>query len=127
MDQFLDGLKKRMHPHQWNAFKRDQETTWRTLVAKVPIVFETHENDDYNRRAFLPIVLQNYQPPEQGLNFSNLRVLYLDVTTVTEIVKGEGEEYYGCRLDLSSNDRLPPCDPSRRCRNAKAHPHPIIG
>ena len=86
MDQFLDGLEKRMHPAQWNAFTRDQDIARRTLVARVPIVFETHENDDYNRRAFLPIVVQNYQPPEQGLNWANLRVLYLDVTTATEVV-----------------------------------------
>jgi TIR domain len=108
MDQFLDGLKKRMHAYQWNAFARDQDIARRTLVARVPIVFETHENDDYNRRAFLPIVVQNYQPPEKGLNWANLRVLYLDVTTATEVVRGEGEPYYRCGLDLGSNNRLPP-------------------
>ena len=123
MDQFLDELKKRMHPAQWRAFERDQIEARTKLsqgeqaIAKVPIVFERHENPNYNHRAFLPIIVQDYRPPEDGFNWFNLRVLYLNVTTATEKVKdGNGEEYYECRLDHRSDRSLEPLKPHQPIR-----------
>jgi hypothetical protein len=121
MEQFLASTAKRMHPNQWEAFKRDQQS-WRSKLklrahgeddkqatAMVPIVFENHENDDYNHRAFLPIIIEDFRPQDRRLSWYNLRVLYLNVTTATEKVKGpDGEEYYACRLDPTSDVRLEP-------------------
>ena len=77
-------------------------------VANVPIVFEHHEKDEYNLQAFLPLVIQDYRPDLEGRNnWYNMRVLYLNVTTVTEKVTDEdGEEHYVCRLDPTSDARL---------------------
>src|SRR5262249_50304981 len=124
MDQFLCELQKRMHPSQWRAFDRNQATARGKLglratgqdekqsVATVPIVFESHENPEYNHRAFLPIIVQDYRPKEEGLDWYNLHVLYLNVTTATEKVAEEnGEEHYECRLDPTSTRRLPPLKP----------------
>src|SRR5262249_20100323 len=121
MQQFLASAEKRMHPNQWEAFASDQRAARSKLkprasgaggkqsVATVPIVFETHENDDYNRRAFLPIVVEDYQGRQSS--WYNLRVLYLNVTTATDKVKGaDGKEFYVCRLDPTSNARLEPLD-----------------
>ena len=121
MEQFLASTAKRMHPNQWEAFKRDQQSARNKLklrahgeddkqsTAKVPIVFENHENDDYNHRAFLPIIVEDFRPQDRRLSWYNLRVLYLNVTTATEKVKGpDGEEYYACRLDPTSDVRLEP-------------------
>jgi TIR domain len=123
MDQFLDELKKRMHPAQWRAFERDQIEARTKLsqgeqaIAKVPIVFERHENPNFNHRAFLPIIVQDYRPPEDGLNWYNLRVLYLNVTTATEKVRnGNGEEYYLCKLDHRSDGCLEPLKPHEPIR-----------
>jgi len=123
MEQFLASVEKRMHPNQWRAFARDQITARSKLkprasgeggpqsVATVPIVFETHENDDYNRRAFLPIVVEDYRPHDRRVNWYNLRVLYLNVTTATEkVTDADGKEFYVCRLDPASNARLAPLD-----------------
>jgi hypothetical protein len=118
MDEFLDELKKRMHPAHWRAFERDQIRARTELsqnqhaIAKVPIVFENHENSNLNHRAFLPIIVQDYRPKEDGLNWYNLRVLYLDVTTVTEKERDEDDqEYYVCKLDQWSTQRLKPLKP----------------
>jgi len=123
MDNFLDELKKRMHPAQWRAFERDQIEARTKLsqgeqaIAKVPIVFESHENPNYNQRAFLPIIVQDYRPREEGLNWYNLRVLYLNVTTATEKIKGQnGEEYYACQLDHRSDRCLEPLKPHEPIR-----------
>jgi hypothetical protein len=123
MDQFLSEVRKRMHPAQWSAFERDQNNARNELslratngverqaVAKVPIVFESHENAYYNHRAFLPIIVQDYRPAE-GFNWYNLRVLYLNVTSATDKVKdNRGEEYYVCRLDPASDMQLEPLKP----------------
>jgi TIR domain len=114
MDHFLEELKKRMHPVQWRAFERDQIRARAQLnqgqpaIAKVPIVFENHETFSYNHRAFLPIIVQDYRPQEDG-DWYNLRVLYLDVTTVTETQRDEdGEDYYICKLDLGVERALKP-------------------
>jgi TIR domain len=129
LEQFYSGVQRRMHPAQWRAFERDQDQArsklkrWATgkgnkqSIAAVPIVFENHENPDYNRRAFLPIIVQDYRPRDGGLNWYNLRVLYLNVTTATEKVKDEGgEEYYACRLDPRSDARLEPLKPHEPIR-----------
>jgi TIR domain len=129
LEQFYSGVQKRMHPAQWRAFKRDQQSarsklkSWATgkaekqSVATVPIVFENHENDDYNHRAFLPIIVQNYRPREDGFDWYNLRVLYLNVTTATGKITGEnGDEYYACRLDPESDARLEPLKPHEPIR-----------
>src|SRR5262245_3616030 len=129
MDQFLSGIQKRMHPAQWRAFDRDQRnarcklasratgTGEKQSVARVPIVFENHENDSYNLRAFLPIITQDYRPNSDGHNWYNMRVLYLDVTTATEKEIGkDGEEYYVCRLDPTSQARLEPLKPQSGIR-----------
>jgi hypothetical protein len=110
-----------MHPKQWEAFKRDQQSARSKLklraggeddkqsTAKVPIVFENHENDDYNHRAFLPIIVEDFRPQDRRSSWYNLRVLYLNVTTATEKVAGEdGQEFYVCRLDPTSDRRLEP-------------------
>jgi TIR domain-containing protein len=123
MDGFLEELQKRMHPAQWRAFERDQVEARIQLsqgqhaIAKVPIVFEEHAIPNYKHRAFLPIIVQDYRPQEGGLNWFNLRVLYLDVTTVTEKAKDEfDEEYYVCRLDHRSDRRLQPLKPHEPIR-----------
>jgi hypothetical protein len=121
MEQFLASVEKRMHPNQWEAFTRDQQSARSKLklrargedekqsTAMVPIVFEKHENNDYNLRAFLPIIVEDYRPQDRRASWYNLRVLYLNVTTATDKVKGEeGEEYYVCRLDPTSDKRLEP-------------------
>jgi hypothetical protein len=121
MEQFLASTAKRMHPNQWEAFKRDQQSARSKLklrahgeddkqsTAKVPIVFENHENDDYNHRAFLPIIVEDFRPQDRRSSWYNLRVLYLNVTTATEKVAGEdGQEFYVCRLDPTSDRRLEP-------------------
>jgi hypothetical protein len=120
MEQFLAGVQKRMHPAQWRAFEYNQKIARSKLklrasnkdetqsIATVPIVFENHENPDYNHRAFLPIIVQDYRARE-GLNWYNLRVLYLNVTTATEKARSkDGEEYYVCRLNPASDKRLDP-------------------
>jgi TIR domain len=129
LEQFYSGVEKRMHPAQWRAFKRDQQSartklkSWATgkaekqSVASVPIVFENHENDDYNHRAFLPIIVQNYRPRDDGFDWYNLRVLYLNVTTATKKISREnGEEYYVCSLDPETDDRLEPLKPHEPIR-----------
>jgi hypothetical protein len=121
MQQFLRDVQKRMHPAQWRAFEQDQDAARSKLklrasgkdekqsIATVPIVFEHHENSYYNHRAFLPIIVDDYRPKDRRVNWFNLRVLYLNVTTATETAKTEdGEEYYICRLDPTSDARLPP-------------------
>jgi hypothetical protein len=126
MEQFLAGAQKRMHPAQWRAFERDQKKARSKLalwghyrhdmpppsVGKVPIVFQYHENDAYNHRAFLPFVIEHYRPHDFGFRgWYSLRILYLNVTRATEKVKGkDGEEYYVCRLDPTgdSKSRLEP-------------------
>ena len=122
MEQYLAGVQKRMHPAQWRAFNRNQRHMRNKLklraaggedekqsVAVVPIVFEYHENDEYNRRAFLPIIIEDYRPRDQRFDWYSLRILYLNVTTVTEKMKDhDGEEYYVCLLDPASNARLEP-------------------
>jgi len=72
-------------------------------IATVPIVFSSHENANYNHRAYLPIIVQDYT---EQVDWYSLRVLYLDVTSTTEIVLGEDEEYYVCRLDPKYEDHL---------------------
>jgi hypothetical protein len=47
------------------------------LITKVPIVFESHENPDYNHRAFLPIIIQDYRPDSENDDDYHLQVLYL--------------------------------------------------
>jgi hypothetical protein len=121
MEQFLASAEKRMHPNQWDAFRRDQQSARSKLklrargedekqsTATVPIVFENHENDDYNHRAFLPIIVEDFRSPDPRSSWYNLRVLYLNVTTATEKETGkDGKEYYVCRLDPTSDRRLEP-------------------
>jgi hypothetical protein len=116
MDQFLVELKRRMHPAQWRAFKRDQIRARTELnqglpaIARVPIVFQGHENSNYNHRAFLPIVVQDYRPQQDAPNWYNLSVLYLNVTTATVKERDDqyDEEYYVCKLDQWSDRRLAP-------------------
>lgn len=121
MEEFLSGVERRMHPAQWRAFDRDQKNARGKLglratgrgekqsTASVPIVFENHENEWFNHRAFLPIIIQDYRPDSDGYNWYNLRVLYLNVTTATKKETGEdGEEYYVCELDPTSDARLEP-------------------
>jgi hypothetical protein len=118
MDEFLNELKKRMHPAQWRAFERDQIRARTELsrgqhaIAKVPVVFENHENSHYNHRAFLPIIVQEFRPQEDRVNWYNLHVLYLNVTTATKKVRdNNGEEYYVCNLDQWTDTPLDPLKP----------------
>ena len=116
MAQFLDGVKERMHPIQWKMFRRDQVSARESLknkqvsVANIPIVFENHNYGRLNRRAYLPIIVQEFQRNREGENnWFNLRVLYLDVTTVTDkACLSNGDEYYACRLDPTSVKTLEP-------------------
>jgi hypothetical protein len=122
MEQFLASVQNRMHPNQWRAFACDQRAARSKLqlrasgadkqsVASVPIVFETHENEEYNHRAFLPIVVEDYRPQNGQLNWYSLRVLYLNVTTATEKeINADGKEFYVCRLDPTSSARLEPLE-----------------
>jgi hypothetical protein len=131
MLQFLEGVKKRMHPWQWKAFERDQENARKNLrvritdkngkqsVAAVPIVFQSHENEEYNNRAYLPIIVQDYRDGEGEDNWYSLRVLYLNVTSVAEKVVENGEEFYICRLDPATEERLKPL-PIRSSPNSSA-------
>jgi hypothetical protein len=126
MDQFLDGLKKRMHPQQWKAFEQDQQNARKNLrvritdkngkqsIAAVPIVFQSHENEDYNNRAYLPIIVQDFRDGEGEDNWYSLRVLYLNVTSVTQKAGYENEEHYICTLDPSTEERLPALPPIKR-------------
>jgi hypothetical protein len=122
MQQFLASAEKRMHPNQWSAFRRDQivarsklklrasDADGKQSTATVPIVFETHENDEYNHRAFLPIIVEDYRSRDRR-NWYNLRVLYLNVTTATEMATdADGKQFYACRLDPTSNARLRPLE-----------------
>ncbi len=125
LEQFYAGLQKRMHPAQYRAFMRDQKRAINKLqrwamredkkqsAAMVPIVFEHHEDEAYNHRAYLPIVVEDFLPPhDRRLSWYNLRVLYLNVTTVTKKLKGEdGDEYYACSLDPTSSEQLDPLEP----------------
>jgi hypothetical protein len=111
MTQLISALEKRMHPAQWRAFERDQTRALgqnqELMVARVPIVFEKHEDDNYNHRAFLPIIMQDYRPDAENDDDYHIQVLYLNVTTATEKVIGEdGEEYYVCRFYPASDARL---------------------
>ena len=116
MAQYLDGVKERMHPIQWKMFQRDQVQARESLknnqasVANIPIVFENHNDDRLNRRAYLPIIVQEFQPNKEGENnWYNLRVCYLNVTTVTDkACLPNGDEYYVCRLDPTSDKTLEP-------------------
>lgn len=119
MAQYLAGLRERMHPVQWKMFCRDQALARKrlknskTAVANVPIVFENHENQSLNRRAFLPIIVQEFQRDREGENnWYNLRVLYLNVTNVTKKERLEnGDEYYVCDLNPFHEDSLDPLLP----------------
>jgi TIR domain len=129
LDQFYDELQRRMHPAQYRAFKYDQNNARNLLklratgegenpsFASVPIVFEKHENPYFNNRAFLPIIVQDYRTGD-GLDWYNLRVLYLNVTTATEKVQDEssGDEYYICHLNPVVDKKLPPLNEYRPIR-----------
>jgi hypothetical protein len=73
-------------------------------------VFECHENDDYNQRAFLPVLTEDsYQRDGKTVEEFRLQVIYLNVTTATvKEIGADGEEYYVCRFDPTSNVRLEP-------------------
>ena len=125
MTQFISALEKLMSPAQWRAFERDQRRMRLQLspgrnqeekVALVPIVFEKHENPDFNHRAFLPIIMQDYRSDSENDGDYHLQVFYLNVTTATEKeISQDGEEYYVCRFDPVSNARLEPLKlPDRR-------------
>jgi TIR domain len=107
-ERLLSAMEKRMSPAQWRAFARDQERARRTLVASVPIVYENHEDDAWNRRAFMPFV---YSVGLEADGSQYVLVLYLEVTMATIKEIGEdGEEYYVCRLANTSNVRLEPLE-----------------
>ena len=120
MVQFLEGVKQRMHPAQWKAFERDQQHARSGLrpratgpggklsVAGVPIVFHKHENPRFINRAYLPIIVQDYRSDDSEGEWYSLRVLYLDVTSATEMTEENGEKYYVCRVDPVSEDYLEP-------------------
>lgn len=119
--EVMSGLKERMHPVQWRKFDYDQkhavsklknrahDDTAKVSTAAVPIVFVKHDDPDFIDRAYLPIITQDYHSSTN--NWYNLRVLYLNVTTVTEKVVENGEEFYVCRLDHTSEKRLEPLKP----------------
>ncbi len=109
LNEFYRELAKRMHPAQYRAFMADQKGALEKLqatgsnkeqaVASIPIVL--------NDRAYLPIIVQDHRPKDEGLDWFNLRVLYLDVTTVTHRKVINGEEVYVCTLDPRSNAGTP--------------------
>jgi hypothetical protein len=109
LNEFYKELEKRMHPAQYRAFMADQKGALEKLqstgsnkeqaVASIPIVL--------NDRAYLPIIVQDHRPKDEGLDWFNLRVLYLDVTTVTYRKVINGDEVYVCKLDPRSNAGTP--------------------
>ncbi len=119
MAQFLEGIKDRMHPVQWKMFGRNQIQARemlknnQTSIANVPIVFEKHDNEALINRAYLPIIVQEFQRDKDGENnWYNIRVLYLNVSTVTsKHALPNGDEYYSCTLDPTSDTTLDPLKP----------------
>lgn len=103
LDYVIDHLLEMMPKCQRQPFLNEQSNLIGRLVvvfgppvqnihATIPIVFEKHE--EYAGRAFLPII-QRYQL-NKVTNVLRLRVLYLDVTSVTKAEKSHG--YYTCSL-----------------------------
>ena len=121
MEEFLHAAKKRMPPAQYHAFSANQRQARKDLqgrmtnassapaVASIPLYFDRHEIGKYNGRAYLPILLQDYTP--ENKDWYNMRVLYLDVTSVSQKATNRwGEEYYYCSLDLDTSTRLAPLE-----------------
>jgi hypothetical protein len=108
MTEFLREVKRRMHPVQWKMFRRDQQAVRTrlsngelTAIARIPIVFEPVDDGD-RRRAYIPLIVHGFQPDGGGESWFNLRVLYLDVTTVTVVEEApNGDQYYACDLNHS--------------------------
>ena len=116
MAEFMSGIKRRMPRAQWAAFRDNQRRARKQLrgraqgkdadvaIATIPIYFENHENDNFNGRAYLPIIVKDFQP--QNSDWYSIAVLYLDVTSVTEL--DENRNIYVCRLDTTAQLMLEP-------------------
>jgi TIR domain len=114
MDRFLDILKYRMPRRQYEEFldsqnqarstwagQSDEEESWRTPSVHIPIVFDRHpHNPQFIGRAYLPVIVNNF---DAGRSWSTLRVIYMDVTSVTQAHKVGNETVYTCEIDPRSS------------------------
>ncbi len=114
MDKFLDILKYRMPRRQYEEFlesqhqarstwtdKGNEEESWRTPSVHIPIVFDRHpHNPQFIGRAYLPLIVNNF---DAGRSWSTLRVIYMDVTSVTQAHKVGDDTVYTCEIDPRSN------------------------
>ena len=109
--QVIQELGAMMPVGQFNAFGNDQNLLLAQLVgagglpfelengsiqsvrAKVPMVFQNHPDKNYDRRAFLPIIVNHRRNTNEGK--LSLTVLYLDVTSVTRVAP---DGTFECRL-----------------------------
>ena len=89
--------------------------TSKTLArAIIPMYFDRHPVAKYNGRAYLPVILEDYTPEHK--DWYNIRVLYLDVTSVSQkATNSRGEEVSTTAHSTSTATRS--CLPSSR-------PHP---
>ena len=119
MRDFLLHMRHQMPPAQYHAFSENQEKARKALLgrmtdesdvpagASIPLFFNNHENDRYNGRAYLPVILQDFTP--ENRDWYNLRMLYLEVTSICKRATwaNRGEIYY-CPLDVNDEGRLDP-------------------
>jgi len=123
MKEFFHVAKRRMPPAQFAAFRANQRqvrkdiqgrmtNTSNTLArALIPMYFDQHPVAKYNDRAYLPVILEDHTP--ENKDWYNMRVLYLDVTSVSQkATNSRGEEYYYCALDVNGEAKLPPLQPT---------------
>ena len=120
MGEFLENLKHRMPPAQYEVFLESQDQArsswtkivtngeWKTPTVHIPIVFDRHPlGDRLVGRAYLPIIVSEFR---SGVSWSTLNVLYLDVTSATRALDaGNGIVIYTCDLDPKSTAiKFPP-------------------
>jgi TIR domain len=79
----------------------DDDQSWRTPSVHIPIVFDRHpHNPKFIGRAYLPIIVNNF---DAGRSWSTLRVIYMDVTSVTQAHKVASGTVYSCEIDPRSS------------------------
>jgi hypothetical protein len=120
MGEFLENLRHRMPPAQYEVFLDSQNQArstwtkivtngeWKTPTVHIPIVFDRHPlGDRLVGRAYLPIIVSEFR---SGVSWSTLNVLYLDVTSATRALDaGNGIVIYTCDLDPQSTAiKFPP-------------------
>ncbi len=135
MTRFLEILKYRMPRRQYAEFLESQnqartawtgidgQESWRTPTVHIPIVFDRHPRRQFIGRAYLPIIVNKF---DSGKSWSTLRVIYLDVTSVTKEQKVGDESVYTCEIDPRSPAlKFPgPAEPLHvfLCHNSKDKP-----